>query len=119
VTPLRHRSMLDWRCVTLADAGCPQPLNPKVRSGPWETETVETYTDGPAMLPHPEYNWPWTVGGLVTVLINAGLRIERLRELPIDVRQRVPSMVRSDDGFWHLPGDPLPLMVSCVATRPL
>ena len=88
------------------------------RSDPWETETVETYTDGPALAEHAEYNWPWTVGGLVTVLINAGLRIERLRELPIDVRQRVRSMVRSDDGFWHLPGDPLPLMMTCVATRP-
>jgi hypothetical protein len=53
------------------------------------------------------------------VLINAGLRIERLRELPVDVRQRVPSMVQSDDGFWRLPGDPLPLMVACVATRPI
>jgi SAM-dependent methyltransferase len=89
------------------------------RTDPWETETVETYTDGPALPPHPEYNWPWTVGRLVTVLINAGLRIERLRELPIDIRQRVPSMMRSDDGFWRLPGDPMPLLVSCVATRPI
>jgi ubiquinone/menaquinone biosynthesis C-methylase UbiE len=89
------------------------------RSDPWETETVETYTDGPALAPHTEYNWPWTVGRLVTALINAGLRIERLRELPVDVRQRVPSMVQSDDGFWRLPGDPLPLMVACVATRPM
>lgn len=88
------------------------------RSDPWETETTETYTDGPALIPHTEYNWPWTVGRLVTALINAGLRIERLRELPVDVRQRVPSMVRSDDGFWRLPGNPLPLMVTCVATRP-
>jgi len=71
------------------------------------------------MPPHQEYNWPWTVGRLVTVLIKAGLRIERLRELPVDVRQRVPSMVRFDDGFWRLTGDPLPLMVSCVATRPI
>ena len=88
------------------------------RPDPWETETVETYTDGPALAPHLEYNWPWTVGRLVTALIKAGLRIERLRELPIDVRQRVPSMVRSDDGFWRLPRDPMPLLVACVATRP-
>jgi len=89
------------------------------RSSPWETETVETYTDGAALPPHPEYNWPWTVGRLVTVLISAGLRIERLRELPVDLRQRVPSMLLADDGFWHLPGDPLPLMVACVASRPI
>jgi hypothetical protein len=55
---------------------------------------------------------------MVTALIEAGLRIERLRELPLDVRQRIPSMVHSDDGYWHPPGDPLPLMVTCVATRP-
>lgn len=89
------------------------------RPDPWETEAVATYADGAALPPHPEYNWPWTVGGLVTALINAGLRIERLRELPIDVRRRVPSMVRSDDGYWRLPGDPLPLMVTCTATRPM
>jgi SAM-dependent methyltransferase len=88
------------------------------RSEPWETETVETYTDGPALPSHLEYNWPWTVGGMVTALAEAGLRIERLRELPLDVRRRIPRMYQSDDGYWHLPGDPLPLMVTCVATRP-
>jgi len=88
------------------------------RSVPWETETVETYTDGLALPSHVEYNWPWTVGGMVTALAEAGLRIERLRELPLDVRRRIPSMVQSDDGYWRLPGDPMPLMVVCVATRP-
>lgn len=89
------------------------------RSEPWETEIDQTYTDGPALPTHPEYNWPWTVGGMVTALSKAGLRIERLRELPVDVRQRIASMVPSDDGYWHLPGDPLPLIVTCVATRPV
>jgi hypothetical protein len=55
---------------------------------------------------------------MVTALATAGLHIERLRELPLDVRQRVPGMVKSDDGYWHLPGDPMPLMVTCVATKP-
>jgi hypothetical protein len=55
---------------------------------------------------------------MVTALAAAGLRIERVRELPLDVRQRVPSMVRSDDGYWRLPGDPMPLMVTCIATKP-
>jgi SAM-dependent methyltransferase len=89
------------------------------RSEPWETEIDETYTDGPVLPAHPEYNWPWTVGGMVTALSKAGLRIERLRELPVDVRQRIASMVPSDDGYWHLPGDPLPMIVTCVATRPV
>ena len=45
----------------------------------------------------------------MTALSAAGLRIERLRELPVDGRQRLPSMVQGDDGYWRLPGDPLPL----------
>jgi len=108
----------NWSFIDEVD-GKLQVADSVFRSDPWETETVETYADGADLPPHPEYNWPWTVGGLVTALIKAGLHIERLRELPVDVRQRVPSMVRSVDGYWRLPGDPLPLMVACVARRPI
>ena len=55
---------------------------------------------------------------MVTALSGAGLRIERLRELPVDVRQRLPSMIRGEDGYWRLRGDPLPMLFTCVATRP-
>jgi SAM-dependent methyltransferase len=87
-------------------------------SGPFETESVETYADGLALPSHPEHNWTWPISKTVTALSSAGLRIERLRELPVDVRQRLPSMVQGDDGYWRLPGDPLPLLFTCVATRP-
>jgi len=86
--------------------------------GPYERQTTETYADGRALPAHPEYNWFWPVGAVVTALSGAGLRIERLRELPVDVRQRLPSMVRGEDGYWRLPGDPLPLLFTCIATRP-
>ena len=86
--------------------------------GPFETESVVTYADGRTLPPHPENNWTWTVGEVVTSLAAAGLVVERLRELPIDVRQRLPSMVRSPDGYWHLPGDPVPCLFSLVAKRP-
>jgi SAM-dependent methyltransferase len=88
-------------------------------SGPLETESVVTYADGLALPAHPEHNWLWPVSKTVTALSAAGLRIERLRELPVDVRQRLPSMVRADDGYWRLPGDPLPLLFTCLATRPI
>jgi hypothetical protein len=88
-------------------------------SGPAETETVETYADGLPLPPHVEHNWRWPLSKVVTSLCDAGLRIERLKEMPGDVRQRLPMMVRGDDGYWHLPGDPLPLLFSCVATRPV
>jgi 2-polyprenyl-3-methyl-5-hydroxy-6-metoxy-1,4-benzoquinol methylase len=88
-------------------------------SGPFESESVMTYADGLALPAHPEHNWRWPLSRVVTALSAAGLRIERLREFPVDVRQRLPSMVKGDDGYWRLPGDPLPLLFTIVATRPL
>lgn len=87
--------------------------------GPFETLALETYADGLALPRHSEYNWTWTVGEVVTALASAGLRVERLRELPADVRQRLRSMVRSPDGSWRLPGDPLPCLFTLIATRPI
>lgn len=78
-----------------------------------------TYADLKPVTPHTEYFWRWTVGSLATALIDAGLRIDRLRELPIDIRQRFPSMVQGEDGYWRLPGDPLPLVVTFTATKPV
>src|ERR1700674_4927237 len=48
-----------------------------------------TYADGLALPPHHEHNWLWPISKTVTALSSAGLRIERLRELPVDVRQRL------------------------------
>ena len=87
-------------------------------SGPSETQAVETYADNLPLPAHVEHNWRWPLSKVVTALCDAGLRIERLREFPGDIRQRLPMMVLADDGYWHLPGDPLPLLFSCVATRP-
>jgi 2-polyprenyl-3-methyl-5-hydroxy-6-metoxy-1,4-benzoquinol methylase len=86
--------------------------------GPAATETVETYADNLALPSHVEHNWRWPLSKVVMALCSAGLRIERLREFPGDVRQRLPMMVLGDDGYWHLPGDPIPLLFSCVATKP-
>jgi hypothetical protein len=79
---------------------------------------TETYVDGPVLPPHPESTWGFTVGELVTALAGAGLRVERLRELPLDLRPRTAGMLEDADGFWHLPGDRLPLLLTCSATRP-
>jgi SAM-dependent methyltransferase len=90
------------------------------RQGPWELVTQGTYA-GDERLPvaRENFQWPWTVGGMVSALIDAGLRIQRLRELPIDTWQRFPSMTLGGDGWWRLPGDPLPLLVACRAVKPL
>jgi SAM-dependent methyltransferase len=90
------------------------------RRGPWELETRGTYA-GEELLPapRPNFQWPWTVGGMVSALIDAGLRVERLRELPVDTWRRFPSMTVDDEGWWRLPDDPLPLLVACRAVKPL
>jgi len=86
--------------------------------GPEQMEVTATYADGKAVTPHTEYFWRWNVGSLATALLKAGLRIDDLRELPVDMRRRLPSMVQGEDGWWRLPGDPLPLVVTYLATKP-
>jgi SAM-dependent methyltransferase len=90
------------------------------RDEPWELLTRTTYA-GSEVLPvaRENFQWPWTVGGMMSALIDAGLRVQRLRELPIDTWRRFPSMTQGGDGWWRLPGDPLPLLVACTAVKPL
>lgn len=90
------------------------------QEGPAELLTRTTYA-GDDVLPAARPNFQWTrpVSAMVSALIDAGLRIERLRELPIDTWRRFPSMVQDDQGWWRLPGDPLPLLVACRAVKPL
>ena len=93
---------------------------PMLQRQPFEVVSTDTYADRSVELPPVRsYQWAWTVGQMVSALIGAGLRIERLRELPIATWQRLPSMTRDEDGWWRLAGDPLPLLVACRAVKPL
>ncbi len=93
---------------------------PLFQEEPFELHTSTTYA-GDEKLPaaRPNYQWSWTVGEMVSSLIGAGLRVEGLRELPIESWRRFPSMTRDDQGWWRLPDDPLPLLVVCRAVKPL
>lgn len=62
------------------------------------------------------FEWIHTMGEIVTVLADAGLRIDFLHEHPYLVWQHAPEMVQGDDGMWRLPGDPSPLSFSLRAT---
>jgi SAM-dependent methyltransferase len=94
--------------------------HPLFSSEPYEEESTETYAEpGRSLPPRRNYQWAWTVGGMVGALIDAGLRIERLRELPLSEWRRFPSMTRDADGWWRMPNDPLPLLVACRACKPL
>jgi len=87
---------------------------------PRELTTTRTYADLDRVhTPRPSYQWPWTVAGMASALIDAGLRVERLRELPLCSWRPFAQMTLDDEGWWRLPGDPLPLLVVCRAVKPL
>ncbi|MET9270616.1 class I SAM-dependent methyltransferase [Kribbella sp. NPDC003557] len=93
----------------------------RVRTSYFRTDAVDrevttSYT-GQDVPGHVQSTWPWTVSGLVNALAGAGLRVDRLDELPVDLRQRSPAMVQDADGLWRLPGDPLPLLLTCRAVK--
>ncbi|MBM7774660.1 ubiquinone/menaquinone biosynthesis C-methylase UbiE [Actinokineospora baliensis] len=81
------------------------------------TSYADRLADRVAVPAHTLHSWQWTVADLVTALLGAGLRIERLREVPVDARQRLPLMVADGERSWRVPGDPLPLSVTCVARK--
>jgi SAM-dependent methyltransferase len=93
---------------------------PLFQREPFEDPGTRTYADPTATVRlGRNFQWAWTVGGLVEALIGVGLRIESLREMPLGTWQRFASMTRDPDGWWRLPDDPLPLLVSCRAVKPL
>ncbi len=67
-----------------------------------------------------EYGWDHGLGEIVTALIDAGLRIESLREFPWAAWQ-LDFLLPDDDGSWRLPPDipgELPLSFSLLAMKP-
>ncbi len=65
-----------------------------------------------------EYGWRWTVGDIITALIEAGLTIEFLHEFPFCVYDAHPTMVKDGD-WWYFPDrkDDVPLTFSLKARR--
>ena len=67
-----------------------------------------------------EHGWNHGLGEIVTALIDAGLRIESLREYPF-VDWPLDFLIGRDDGTWRLPpaveGE-LPLFFSILASKP-
>jgi len=69
------------------------------------------------------YEWNHGLGEIVTAVIDAGCRIDFLREQDWTVYPALPWLVETESGVWRLPernGEPdrrLPLMFSLRATR--
>jgi hypothetical protein len=87
--------------------------------------TQGSYADPEAHVEQPvEYGWAHSMGEIVTVLAEAGLRIEFLHDLPFTVFKALPYLVQPDPGehIWRLPDrydGKLPLMFSLKATKPV
>lgn len=89
--------------------------------GPEEHDATYTYTDGPALTEGTvAYEWRHEVGEVVTALVGAGLRVERLREDHRIPWPRWPTMLRDDDGWFALPPSAprIPLLYAVLATKP-
>ena len=90
------------------------------RPEPLVFPTQGSYADPSAHVNQPvEYGWAHSMGEIVTVLAEAGLRIEFLHEWPF-VEWPVPYLEPGDDGKWHPPADwegELPLFYSLKAKK--
>lgn len=88
--------------------------------GPDEHDAGRTYTDGPELTEATvSYEWRHGVGEVVTALVGAGLRVDRLREDHRLPWPRWPSMSRDADGWFALPADAprIPLFYAVRAVR--
>jgi SAM-dependent methyltransferase len=80
-----------------------------------------TYADRAAKVENKvTYSWPFTIGGVVTSLVEAGLRIEFLHEHPFTVEQFWPLMEEVAPRKWALRrhGESIPLTFSLKAIKP-
>jgi SAM-dependent methyltransferase len=63
--------------------------------------------------------WSYGLGEVVTVLVEAGLHIEQVREHACTWWRRFPALVQDDEGWWRWPSaeNTLPLLFSLRAIR--
>ncbi len=67
-----------------------------------------------------EHGWDHSLGEIVTALIDAGLRIETVREYPF-CEWKLDFLEERDDGTWQLPSEldgRMPLFFSILASKP-
>ena len=80
-----------------------------------------SYTDRALKTEHNEvFEHNWSLGSVLTAVIDAGLVVELVGEHEIGMEQKWPFMVRGKDGYWRMPkGRPsIPQLWSMRARRP-
>ena len=85
-------------------------------------DTTTSYADDETQhAVHRGWGWDHGLGEIVNALIDAGLRIDSLREYPF-VDWKLDFLVEGEDGKWRLPGEldgRLPLFFSLKASKRL
>jgi len=87
--------------------------------GPFVETSDGSYADRTAVLQNKtSHEWQHPLSDIINALIGVGLRIEFLHEFPFCMFQKLPSMVKGDDGWWRLAGrDELPFLFSLKASK--
>jgi SAM-dependent methyltransferase len=85
----------------------------------WDGDDPD-YADGDYVPENPSYEWTWTVADIVNALLNAGLRLEFLKEYDKLFFRRFPSMTTNDGRWFRLPkyAGKLPLLLTLRARKP-
>lgn len=99
--------------------GRPGFFAPYFSDGPLALDDPRDYADPEARLAEARtYNWNHGLGAVVTALIEAGMRLDWLREHPFVAWPMFDSLVQGSDGLYRWPDRPwLPLSYSLSATR--
>ena len=80
-----------------------------------------TYVESDVSIDHTvNYEWNHGLGEIVNAFIDAGFRIDSVREYPFSPYRALPNLVKGPDGWWRFVDQPgrLPFMFSVRATLP-
>ena len=99
----------------LDDASGTTVVRDYFNAGPQVEDYPFTYTDGPALEHQRSVNFHHGLGEMITAMIDAGLRIEFVREYDFEVFGRFDTLRRLDDGTYRFPaGQPRVPMIFSV-----
>ncbi|NNG27645.1 MAG: SAM-dependent methyltransferase, partial [Ignavibacteriaceae bacterium] len=86
---------------------------------PIAEESEGTYADRTANIKQVEFGWNHPLSEVINSLINNGLKLEFLHELPYSVYDVFPNTVKGEDDWWRIKGmqDIVPMMFSIKAKK--
>lgn len=89
-------------------------------SAPMRSERAGSYAAPDAPVRSVTYQWPHSMGEILTAIAGAGLRIDSLEEYPFAAWMIFPWLEPRPDGLWQFPGGEavVPLMFALKATKP-